>query len=168
MCANHSSSSSLTNLVDGVTTPESTSVTMTASCFCARRLPPRTYCDALVALLHDGFKQSDWCDQEVGVAFGRSIPVAPVSIDIDPYGFLGTFQAIPWPKAHAEEQVVQDIIGILLADKRTTDRVVEGMVRKVEHAGSYLQANNLSTTLAKSSAVAVSYTHLTLPTKRIV
>ena len=30
-------------------------------------------CDALAGLLHKGFRESDWCDQEVGMDIGRGI-----------------------------------------------------------------------------------------------
>lgn len=52
-------------------------------------------CHALVALLNDGFKQSDWTDQEVGYALGRDIPVFSVSLDMAPYGLFGKRQAFP-------------------------------------------------------------------------
>ncbi len=44
MWVSHSPKRSLTLLADGATTPESTSVIKWASCFCATRLLPRTYC----------------------------------------------------------------------------------------------------------------------------
>lgn len=50
--------------------------------------------DALVALLSPGFNESKWCDQEVGVAIGRRVPVVPVKIELDPYGLFGKYQAI--------------------------------------------------------------------------
>lgn len=50
--------------------------------------------DCMSAMLYDGFHQSYWCDQEVGVALGRSITVLPLILDHDPYGFLGEYQGI--------------------------------------------------------------------------
>ena len=50
--------------------------------------------DALVASLSPGFNESKWCDQEVGVAIGRRVPIVPVRIDLDPYGLFGKYQAI--------------------------------------------------------------------------
>ncbi len=35
-------------------------------------------CDFMVVVVHDRFHESQWCDQEVGWAFGRDIPVMPV------------------------------------------------------------------------------------------
>ena len=48
----------------------------------------------LVALLTEGFSVSKWTDQEVGVALGRGVPIIPIRMGKDPYGFIGRYQAI--------------------------------------------------------------------------
>jgi len=48
-----------------------------------------------VAFLHTGFKESDWCDQEVGWLLGRGVPVLGLMFDCGPYGPMGRFQASP-------------------------------------------------------------------------
>ena len=50
--------------------------------------------DCMAAMLYDGFHQSNWCDQEVGIALGRNITVLPLLPNGDPYGFLGEYQGI--------------------------------------------------------------------------
>lgn len=50
--------------------------------------------DCMSAMLYDGFHQSNWCDQEVGIALGRNVTVLPLLPDGDPYGFLGEYQGI--------------------------------------------------------------------------
>lgn len=50
-------------------------------------------CNACAAILSDGFKESDWCDQEVGVCVGRRVLVLAIDDGLDPYGFIGRFQA---------------------------------------------------------------------------
>ena len=51
--------------------------------------------DALVALMTDDFHNSDWTDQEVGVAMGRNVPIISVKLGkLNPYGFIGKFQAL--------------------------------------------------------------------------
>lgn len=50
--------------------------------------------DCMSAMLYDGFHQSNWCDQEVGIALGRNITVLPLLPNGDPYGFLGEYQGI--------------------------------------------------------------------------
>src|SRR5579864_2388178 len=46
-------------------------------------------CDALMALLHPNFHQSNWTDQEIGYAMGRGVPVFSMRFGQDPYGFIG-------------------------------------------------------------------------------
>lgn len=59
------------------------------------------------AMIYEGFHESDWCDQEVGVALGRNVTILPLIIDMDPYGFLGKYQGIKikgkFPPALAKE-----------------------------------------------------------------
>ncbi|GAB21607.1 hypothetical protein GOPIP_010_00740 [Gordonia polyisoprenivorans NBRC 16320 = JCM 10675] len=49
--------------------------------------------DAGLVFLHRGFKESSWCDQEVGWLLGRHVPVMALRFDADPYGPLGKHQA---------------------------------------------------------------------------
>ena len=51
--------------------------------------------DLGIVFLHQGFKQSDWCDQEVGWLLGRHVPVLPLNFGQTPYGPLGKTQANP-------------------------------------------------------------------------
>jgi hypothetical protein len=51
-------------------------------------------CDALVAYVTPDFAASRWTDQEVGWALGRRVPVIPLRVGADPYGFFGAFQAL--------------------------------------------------------------------------
>src|SRR5579862_5516118 len=50
--------------------------------------------DAFVALLTEKFHKSKWTDQEVGFAIARGVPIIPVKLGTDPYGFIGKFQAL--------------------------------------------------------------------------
>ena len=50
--------------------------------------------DCMSAMQYEGFHDSNWCDQEVGIAIGRNITVLPLIIDDNPYGFLGEYQGV--------------------------------------------------------------------------
>jgi len=50
--------------------------------------------DALAAILMPGFKESNWTDQEVGVAIGRDVLIVPVMRGSTPHGFVGKFQGM--------------------------------------------------------------------------
>lgn len=45
-------------------------------------------CDAMVVFLHEGFRQSSWCDQEVGWVYGRQRPMLCLEFDSVPHGFI--------------------------------------------------------------------------------
>lgn len=51
--------------------------------------------DALCAIVVPGFGNSQWCDQEVGIALGRKKMVFSIKKGKDPYGFFGKYQALP-------------------------------------------------------------------------
>jgi hypothetical protein len=51
-------------------------------------------CDALVAFVTSDFRESAWCDQEVGWALGRGLVTIPVNLSADPHGFAGAIQAV--------------------------------------------------------------------------
>ena len=50
--------------------------------------------DALVALITEDFHQSNWTDQELGIALGRGVPVIAVCLGKDPYGLIGKNQGL--------------------------------------------------------------------------
>ncbi len=108
-------------------------------------------CDALGAALHDGFRESDWCDQEVGFALGRGVPVVPIQFDLYPYGFFGSVQAITNAGALEMKALGRNLMLILLHDKRTADKLAEAMVEELVSASSYDQANRLSALLASEA-----------------
>lgn len=112
-------------------------------------------CHALIALLHNGFKESVWCDQEIGIAIGRNVPVIPIRFDIDPYGFMGSIQAInaSTERDKVAPSIASEITRILLGDKRTALSSIEAILSKFENARSFNQANSLSKLLAESAVV---------------
>ncbi len=50
--------------------------------------------DALIALLTGDYHDSNWTDQEVGVAIGRGVPLIAVRLGRDPYGLMGKSQGV--------------------------------------------------------------------------
>lgn len=108
-------------------------------------------CDALAGLLHEGFRESDWCDQEVGIALGRGIPVVPVHFDLIPYGFFGSVQAVNNAADQLPKGLARNLILVLLEDKRTSGKLTQAIVDQLADATSYNQANSLSRILAQNA-----------------
>ncbi len=95
--------------------------------------------DAIVAFLHDGFKESNWTDQEVGVAIGRGILVIPIKFDLDPYGFIGKFQAIQGA-GREFSAIAEEMFTILIQDPKSSLRMAESVVDLFAESGSYAEA----------------------------
>ena len=82
--------------------------------------------DVLVAVVEPGFKESDWCVQEVGFALGRKIDIIPLRAGLDPFGFFGKYQGIPI-KGKVPEEVAGEIAQTLLKKPHHRNRVLQSM-----------------------------------------
>jgi hypothetical protein len=78
-------------------------------------------CHAMAALLTPLFHESKWTDQEIGYCLRRGIPILPVRLGIDPYGFLGRFQGL---SGSTKPEVVAEQIYGVLAKKPTVAHVL--------------------------------------------
>lgn len=79
--------------------------------------------DALCALLMPNFKESNWTDQEIGVAIGRNILVIPIRKGLDPYGFIGKYQGFQ-AEGKSIGEVAQAIFEILSSNNKTSDNLI--------------------------------------------
>ena len=98
--------------------------------------------EVMVPLLSKNFSESDWTDQEIGIAVGRRVPVIPVRLGRDPYGFIGKYQALsgngkPIPR------LAKEIYELLFQQAPLHARVVESLVTCFETSRGYYQANAL-------------------------
>lgn len=78
--------------------------------------------DALLAIHTAGFKESYWCQQEVGFALGRTVKTISLEMGELPTGFISKHQALKRGKRKAEE-IAMLIDGILSEEPRTKDRL---------------------------------------------
>ena len=97
--------------------------------------------EVLIALMHDGFKDSNWTDQEVGFAMGRGLPVFSVRFDQDPYGFIGKFQAFNG-NGKTAEALAKEIFDVLRQHKQTQRRMAEVIVGLFENSHSFQNAKS--------------------------
>lgn len=97
--------------------------------------------DCLVALLHPGFHESKWTDQEVGYAMGRGLPVFSVRLGEDPYGFIGRFQAFQGRKKDPAA-LATDLFEVLVKHKQTRRRMAEALVVRMEESTSFAEAKS--------------------------
>lgn len=83
--------------------------------------------DALAAILMPGFKESNWTDQEVGVAVGRGVLVIPIIRGLNPYGFIGKYQGLQVNGKKVSE-VAEEVLNILLTSEKTRGRMLTCLV----------------------------------------
>jgi|SRR5579872_5257021 len=103
-------------------------------------------CDALVALLHPGFHESKWTDQEIGFVMGRPMPVFSVTLGETPYGFIGKTQAFNGT-GKTPVALAREIFDALRKNKQTQDKMAEILITLFENSDSFDAAKNRMTYL---------------------
>lgn len=82
--------------------------------------------EILIAVVEPGFKESDWCAQEVGFALGRHIDVIPLRAGQDPFGFFGKVQGVQI-KGKLPTDVASEIVRLLLKKPKHRDKLLRAM-----------------------------------------
>jgi len=111
-----------------------------------------TTADALAAYLTEDFHQSKWTDQEIGVAVGRKIIIIPVKAGLDPYGFIGKYQAYAGERKTATE-VAKAITRILLKHKSTALKMSGILVGIFEGSNAWAEAKANMAMLEESTVL---------------
>jgi len=83
--------------------------------------------ELLVAVVEPGFKESDWCAQEVGYALGRKIDIIPLRAGLDPFGFFGKYQGIQI-KGKYPEDVASEIVQTILKKPKHRDKLLQCII----------------------------------------
>jgi hypothetical protein len=94
-------------------------------------------CEALAAYLTTDFHASDWTDQEVGAAVARGLLVFPLRVDVNPYGFIGRYQAMDARAGKDPHALAREIADVLRTDLRTRSAMAEVTVDRFVHSYSY-------------------------------
>ena len=95
--------------------------------------------DALAAVLMPGFKESNWTDQEVGVAVGRGVLVIPIMRGLNPYGFISKYQGLN-ATGKTVSGVAEEIFRILTTSPRTRSRMLSCIAETTLQAKSEVEA----------------------------
>lgn len=90
-------------------------------------------CHCLIVFLSESFKSSNWCDQEIGYAVNRAIPIFPVKLDkTDPYGFISHIQANTLNPEKNIEKLSEEIKEDLLKHENLSDTAYKKLKEAVE------------------------------------
>ncbi len=102
---------------------------------------------AFVAVVHPGFQESAWCQQEVGWALGRRVPKYVIRMGVDLAGFIGHDQ---WPSGQDKtpKQIAQ-IIGTWASSvPELAETMTDGLFEALEHANNYYDAGATASRIA--------------------
>lgn len=105
--------------------------------------------DALVALVSPAFRGSQWCDQEVGTALGRSKLVIPLRVGSDPHGFMGKLQGLQ-TKGFDAAAVAERVVEILVEHDASTDRITAALVERMASSVSWASSKRLASILSRA------------------
>lgn len=104
--------------------------------------------DALVAILVPGFAESKWTDQEVGVAIGRHVPIVPLKAGLDPYGFIGKYQALS-VTGKKPDVVALEVIELLSAKPPVSSKISRTLVEGLKLSSSWARSKKLMDIIEK-------------------
>ena len=108
--------------------------------------------DVMIALLSEGFTESPWTNQEIGVALGRGVPIVTVRVDEDPPGFSAQQQAVSG-KNQDPEMLARTVLSILCADGRVSSLILDALVKRWENAQNYSEGIRLLYALQRLSSI---------------
>lgn len=91
--------------------------------------------DVLVAVVEPGFKESDWCSQEVGYALGRKVDIIPLRAGLDPFGFFGKYQGIQI-KGKLPDRVANEIVQALLNKPKHRTQLLQCIAKALSSLSS--------------------------------
>jgi hypothetical protein len=107
-------------------------------------------CDVFVPILTKEFCDSDWTDQECGIAFALNKFVLPVCYRTDPYGFISQYQALKASnKRGGEIEIARNIVLSLIERKELRNKLRDLLISLFTQAGSWIEAGKQSEFLLK-------------------
>ena len=92
--------------------------------------------DVLVALMTEGFQNSNWTDQEIGFALGRKKQVIAVRMGTDPYGFIGRYQAVTATWDNATDGIVKALM--------KHEKMIDIYIELMNGCNSFARGNKLA------------------------
>lgn len=105
-------------------------------------------CDLLIALVYPKFHDSDWCDQEIGWALGRGIPVFTIRLGSDPKGFVSRFQAFTG-NGKTAEAIGEEILDAAITHKVLQEKIAEAIVTMFVESAHFHEAKSRIAKLEK-------------------
>ena len=73
-------------------------------------------CDIFIPLISQVFKDSDFTDQETGIAVSLNKKIIPIKLEnLNPYGFMSKYQAMKYEKPRTQYSNIDNVKKLVLA-----------------------------------------------------
>lgn len=86
--------------------------------------------NALCAILTPDFKESTWCDQECGYAFGKNVLTIPIDKGQLPYGMFGKIQALKSEGKNAQ-QIAESVFNAIIDNDKSRNEYVHTLMNLI-------------------------------------
>jgi hypothetical protein len=106
-------------------------------------------CHAAITLVTPDFRESQWCDQEVGFCLARSLLVVPLIRGPDPHGFLSEVQGVKLSDHTSAPSAATNVLRILASRDETRDRMAPSVVRFYAASKNFATTREAFTLLAR-------------------
>ncbi|MBI2650466.1 toll/interleukin-1 receptor domain-containing protein [Candidatus Woesearchaeota archaeon] len=107
-------------------------------------------CDIFLPLLTNNFSKSPWTDQETGVAIATQKFIIPLKVNIDPYGFIGKYQAFKFGYETREldngnyyydcKDSCRNIVNLILRHKTLRENLKDCLIRVFANCVTFAEA----------------------------
>jgi hypothetical protein len=95
-------------------------------------------CEIFIPLLSTEFKISDWCSQEIGIAYIKNLKIIPISVDdTKPYGFINHIQTRFVNKMDINLIIAEGLMEIPSINNAS------GFIKLLNDAGSYGRSDEI-------------------------
>lgn len=98
--------------------------------------------NVFIALMTPDFHDSNWTDQEVGVAIGREVLIVPIRIGKDPYGFIAKYQGMQG-NGKTMNQIASRLYDIFYEHQEIKDLLIKAVITRFCDADNFEHAKTL-------------------------
>ncbi len=104
-------------------------------------------CDVFIPVLTQGFENSKWTNQEIGMAYALDKLIIPLKIESDPPAFISRYQALKYVDNH--EVLIGKIIDIIAERPQTAVKFRDFIIQRLEKSNTYSDTEKIIGILTK-------------------
>ena len=83
------------------------------------------------------FVESKWCDQEVGFCIARGLLIVPMSLGVNPHGFIGKYQRMDAREDERSIEVAERLFDLLIGHELTQAKLARPAAQKYARSYSF-------------------------------